>query len=70
MVLKRTINVFIKTTLENTFVEHSVRMAEMYGVYTHLIYEQNPGIYGQKAMFSLILSACNSILARYFDEFL
>ena len=48
MVLKRTINVFIKTTLENTFVEHSVRMAEMYGVYTHLIYEQNPGIYGPR----------------------
>ena len=51
-------------------MEHSVRMPEIYGAYSHTVFRQNTGIYEPKAMYSRISSACESILARYFDIFL
>ena len=62
--------VFIKITLTNTLMEHSVWMPEIYSVYTYIVYWQDAGIYVPKATYFRIISVRDNIFPRYFDVFL
>ena len=46
-------------------MEHSIRILEMYGAYSHIVHQENVRICEPKAMHSSILATCDSILASY-----